>query len=58
MRKSNSILRRKLENKADASLLELAKAFKVLKKAELGLRGEPFWITGLLGYLPVIEKED
>jgi len=42
----------------DASLLELTKAFKILEKAELGLKSEPFWITGLLGYLPAIEKED
>ncbi len=42
----------------DASLLDLAKAFKILKEAELGLKGEPFKITGLLGYLLKIERED
>jgi hypothetical protein len=34
---------------ADASLPDLAKAFKILKEAELGVKGEPFRITGLLG---------
>ncbi|MGO9017272.1 MAG: hypothetical protein ACLQVJ_02880 [Syntrophobacteraceae bacterium] len=46
------------EKIADASLLDLAKAFKILKDAELGLKGEPFRITGLLGYLLEIERED
>ncbi len=46
------------EKIADASLLDLAKAFKILKYAELGLKGEPFKITGLLGYLLAIENED
>jgi hypothetical protein len=46
------------EKIADASLLELAKAFKILKEAELGLKGEPFRITGLPGYLMEIERED
>jgi len=42
----------------DASLLDLAKAFKILKEAELGIKGGPFKITGLLGYLLKIERED
>jgi len=42
----------------EASLLDLAKAFKILKDAELGIKGEPFRITGLLGYLLQLEKED
>lgn len=46
------------EKIADASLLELAKAFKILKDAELGLKGERFKITGLLGYLLELERED
>jgi hypothetical protein len=43
---------------ADASLLDLVKAFKILMDAELGLKGEPFRITGLLGYPLELEKED
>ncbi len=46
------------EKIADASLLDLARAFKILKEAELGIKGEPFKITGLLGYLLKIERED
>jgi hypothetical protein len=46
------------EKIADASLLDLAKAFKILKEAELGIKGEPFKITGLLAYLLKIERED
>ena len=46
------------EKIADATLLELAKAFKILKDAELGLKGEPFRITGLLGYLLELEKDE
>ncbi len=42
----------------DASLLDLAKAFKILKEADPGIKGEPFKITGLLGYLLKIERED
>lgn len=42
----------------DASLLDLAKAFKILKDAESGLKGERFRITGLLGYLLELERED
>jgi hypothetical protein len=42
----------------DASLLDLAKAFKILKEAELWLKGEPFRITDFLGYLLKIERED
>ncbi|MGO9019428.1 MAG: hypothetical protein ACLQVJ_13875 [Syntrophobacteraceae bacterium] len=29
-----------------------------MKNVELGLKGEPFRITGLLGYLLEIERED
>jgi len=36
----------------------LAKAYKILKDAELGLKGEPFRITGLLGYLLEMEREE
>jgi hypothetical protein len=46
------------EKIADASLLDLAKAFKILKEAELGVKGEPFRITGLLGYLLELEREE
>jgi hypothetical protein len=46
------------EKIADAGLLDLAKAYKILKDAELGLKGEPFRITGLLGYLVALEQED
>lgn len=42
----------------DASLLELAKAYKILKDAELGLKGEPFKIKGLLGYLLELESAE
>ena len=40
-----------------ASLLELAKAFNILKKAELGIKPEPFQINGLFGYLTALENE-
>ena len=46
------------EKTADATLLELAKAFKIPKDAELGLKGEPFRLNGLLGYLLELERED
>lgn len=46
------------EKIADASLLDLAKAFKILKDAELGLKGERFKITALLGYLLQLERDD
>jgi len=46
------------EKIAGASLLDLGKAYKILREAELGLKGEPFKITGLLGYLLKIERED
>jgi hypothetical protein len=36
------------EKIANASLLELAKAFKILRDAELGLKGEPYKIKGTL----------
>ena len=39
-----------------ASLLDFVKAFKILKQAELGIKGEPFKITGLVGYLTAIEE--
>lgn len=41
----------------DASILELVKAYKILKDAELGMKGEPYKIKGLLGYLIELEKE-
>lgn len=40
-----------------ASLLELAKAFNILKKVELGIKPEPFQINGLIGYLTAFENE-
>ncbi len=42
----------------DASLLDLAKAFKILKNSELGMKGEPYKIKGLLGYLLEIENAE
>lgn len=41
----------------DASLLDIIKAFYILKKAELGLKGEERKITGLVAYLVQMEKE-
>jgi hypothetical protein len=38
--------------------LDLAKAFRILKKAGQGVKGEPFKITGLFGYLLKLEKEE
>ena len=40
-----------------ASLLDLVKSFKILKQAELGIKGEPFKITGLVGILTKMEEE-
>lgn len=39
-----------------ASLLELLKAFKILKDMELKITQEPFKLTGLVAYLVGIEK--
>ena len=41
----------------EASLPELAKAFKILKDAERGIKEEHYKVTGLIGYLTEIEKE-
>jgi hypothetical protein len=41
-----------------ASLLELVKAYKILKNAELGIKAERCQITGLLAYLIQLEKEE
>ena len=46
------------EKLKDASLVELARVFGILKKAELLLEGKPTKITGLLGYLLEIEKTE
>ena len=43
----------KIEN---ASLLDLVRAFAILKKAELGLKGEKVKISGLLGMLVKLEE--
>lgn len=40
-----------------ASLIDLLKAFNILKNAELGLKGEKYKITGLVAYLTQLEKE-
>jgi len=45
----------KIEN---ASLVELARAFKILKDIELKIRPEAFKIKGFVGYLLEIEKEE
>ena len=42
----------------EASLVELVKAFKVLKDVELKIRPERSKIKGLVGYLLEIEKEE
>lgn len=41
-----------------ASLLELVKAFGILKKAELGMEEERPKIKGLLGYLVALERKE
>ncbi|MGO8942109.1 MAG: hypothetical protein ACLQJ7_00335 [Syntrophobacteraceae bacterium] len=41
-----------------ASLLELVRAFAVLKKMELLIEGKPVKITGLIAYLEILEKEE
>jgi hypothetical protein len=41
----------------EASFLDLLKAFNILKKAELGLKGEKYKIEGLVAYLTQLEKE-
>jgi transcriptional regulator with XRE-family HTH domain len=41
-----------------ASLIELARAFSFLKKAELLMEGKPTKIRGILAYLLEMEKED
>lgn len=41
-----------------ASLVELVSAFKVLKDKELVINGKASSITGLVGYLVQLEKED
>ena len=48
------------EKMKEASLVELATAFKILKKAELGMEPDkgPGKISGLVGYLIQIEKEE
>ena len=45
------------EKMKDASLLDLCKAYAILKKAELGLKGENVKITGLIGILTKMEEE-
>jgi hypothetical protein len=40
-----------------ASLVDLCRALYILKKAELGIKGEKVKIEGLLGYLLKLEKE-
>jgi transcriptional regulator with XRE-family HTH domain len=40
-----------------ASLLDLVKAFAILKKAELGIKGEPQG-TGLVAYLMELERRE
>jgi hypothetical protein len=46
------------ERIANASLLELAKAFWVLEKAQRAIQGkDSFKIKGLVGYLIQMEKE-
>lgn len=50
-----SIAPGRIEN---ASLLELVKAYKILKDAELGLKGEPYKLKGLLGYLLDLERAE
>ncbi|MBW1817588.1 MAG: hypothetical protein JRJ60_10560 [Deltaproteobacteria bacterium] len=44
----------------EPSLVELANAFKILKKAEMGMEPDrgPGKISGLVGYLIQIEKEE
>ena len=45
-------------NIKDASLLELVRAFHILKKAELGIKREPFKIQGLVAILTEMGNED
>ena len=51
----NSISDRKIQ---EASLKDLVGAFKVLKEKEHLVDGKPTEITGLVGYLMEIEKEE
>ena len=40
-----------------ASLSEIVKAFWILKKAERGIKKEPFKIVGLVGHLIELERQ-
>lgn len=42
----------------DASLSELVQAFRILKDKELVVSGKPSEITGLVGYLIQLEKQE
>jgi hypothetical protein len=39
------------------SLVELCRAFEILKRAELGIEGDPPKIVGLIGYLVEMERQ-
>ena len=46
------------EKLEDASLAELIRAFDILKKAELGIKGERVKISGLVEYLTELERKE
>ena len=51
----NAITPEKIES---ASLIDLARAFSILKKAELGIEGKPSGAKGLLHFLLQLEEEE
>ncbi|MGA2937426.1 MAG: helix-turn-helix domain-containing protein [Syntrophobacteraceae bacterium] len=46
------------ERLANASLLEIVKAFQILKTLELSVEGKPSKVKGLLAYLEELEREE
>ena len=46
------------ERTKNASLVEIVKAFQILKTLELSVEGKPSKVKGLLAYLEELEREE